>query len=181
VELPLVDIDDNLTIALLMTIDHGIKFNEIAGQELAAVLSDDRIDVVASAATLGIPVAMEVSRTLGLDDFLILQKSRKVHLRDAMSEEVKSITSDGGQRLLLDNARVPCLAGRRVAFVDDVISTGASVRAAVALLERAGAEVVAIGALFTEGSLWREALGPRANLVRALGTLPTFARSGTPR
>lgn len=180
VDLPLIEINDELTIALLMTIDHGVAFNEVAGRELADLLREADVDLVASAATLGIPVAIEVTRALGLDDYLILQKSNKVHLRDALSEPLKSITSDGRQRLLLDPARLAQLNGARVAFVDDVISSGASVHAAITLLERAGAEVAAIGALLTEGDQWREVLGPRAAMVRALGTIPTFPGPADP-
>ena len=67
-------------------------------------------------------------------------------------------------------------AGRRVAVVDDVISTGASVRAALTILRRVGAEPVVIGAMLTEASTWREALGDDAALVHALGGIPVFRR-----
>ncbi len=105
---------------------------------------------------------------------LILQKTAKLHLRDGLREPVESITSSGTQHLLLDRRRIPVVRGRRVAFVDDVISTGASCAAALRLLEAAGANIVAIGALLTEGDAWRSALGPRADLVRSLGTIPLF-------
>lgn len=73
-----------------------------------------------------------------------------------------------------DRGRVPAVSGRRVALVDDVISTGASSAAALRLLGGAGANIVAIGALLTEGDAWRAALGPHADLVRAPGTIPLF-------
>ena len=68
VELPLVPIGPGTAISLLMTIDHGIRFGEVAGADLAGAIADTRPEIVASAATLGIPVAIEVSRHLGLDD-----------------------------------------------------------------------------------------------------------------
>lgn len=173
-DLPLVPLSDDLAIALMMTIDLGVRFTATAGAELARLIEPARPDCVASVATLGIPVAVEVSRALGLDDYLILQKTAKIHLRDGLREPVESITSAGTQHLLLDRRRIPAVRGRRVAFVDDVISTGASSAAALRLLESAGAEIVAIGALLTEGDGWRTELGPRARLVRALGTIPLF-------
>ena len=106
VELPIVPIADDLAISLLMTIDAGIGFMTRAGADLAAVLAPSAPDVVASAATLGIPVAIEVSRALGLDDYLILQKTAKIHLADALAEPLSSITTGGEQRLLLDRARI---------------------------------------------------------------------------
>jgi adenine phosphoribosyltransferase len=173
-ELPIVPLNDELAIALMMTIDMGVRFTSVAGAELAALIEPARVDCVVSMATLGIPVAVEVSRALGLDDYLILQKTPKIHLRDGLREPVRSITSSGTQQLLLDRRRVPLVRGRRVAFVDDVISTGASCAAALRLLEAAGADVVSIGALLTEGDAWRAELGPRAGLVRTLGTIPLF-------
>lgn len=181
VELPLVPLRADACIALLMTIDHGVSFIERAGRDLADELRVSYPDVVVSAATLGIPVALEVSRALGLDDYVILQKSRKVHLDDALTQSVTSITSHGEQRLMLDRKRVPAVRGRRVAFVDDVISTGASVEVAMRLLDRAGADVVGIGCLLTEGNDWRERLGGRADLVRSLGSIPLFDGAGQPR
>jgi hypothetical protein len=52
-------------------------------------------------------VAVEVTRALGLDDYLILPKTAKIHLRDALREPVESITSSGTQHLLLDRRRIP--------------------------------------------------------------------------
>lgn len=174
VDLPLVPIAEGTAISLLMTIDHGVAFGGRAGADLAGLLAGAEPEVVASAATLGIPVAIEVSRALGLDDYLILQKTPKIHLADALAEPLSSITTDAPQRLLLDRARIPAVAGKRVAVVDDVIATGGSIAASCRLLRAAGAEVVAIGAFLVEGRAWVGALGDDADLVSALGAIPLF-------
>ncbi len=174
IELPVVTLHPDLAIALLICVDHGIAFTERAGAELAAMLVPFDVDLVVSVATMGIPLAIEVSRSLGRDDYLILHKTPKIHLGDSLSEPLTSITTDARQRLRMDPARVHAVAGRRVAVVDDVISTGASVRAALALLRRVGADPVVIGALVTEGSDWSTALGPDAERVRSLGAIPVF-------
>ena len=156
-----------------------MSFAERAGAELAALLKPDRPEIVASVATQGIPIAIEISRALGIDDYLILQKTPKIHLADAIDEPLKSITTETTQHLLFDRERIGSVAGRRVALVDDVVSTGGSLRAALALLRRVGAEPVAIGTLVTESGPWRAALGEDAHLVRSLGALPLFRkRSG---
>jgi adenine phosphoribosyltransferase len=159
-----------------MTIDRGVAFMARAGAELADLLRADQPEIVASAATLGIPVAMEVSRALDLDDYVILQKTPKIHLSDALSEPLVSITTAGRQDLLLDRARLPAVEGKRVALVDDVIATGGSMAASLRLLRTAGAQVVAIGVLLVEGAEWRGQLGPDAALVRPLGAIPGFRR-----
>ena len=174
VELPVVALNDQLSLALLITVDMGVAFVDQAGRELAEVLRPYDVQVVATVATMGIPVCIEVTRYLGLDQYIILHKTPKIHLADALSEPVRSITTDLDQLLLFDRARIKDVAGRRVAIVDDVISTGASTGAALRLLRRVGADVVVVGTLVTEGSLWRGALGEDAGLVHALGSIPVF-------
>jgi len=117
---------------------------------------------------------VEVTRHLGLDQYVILHKTPKIHLADAISETVRSITTDAEQRLLFDRARIKDVEGKRVAIVDDVISTGASTGTALRLLRGVGAEIVVIGTLVTEASIWRTSLGEDASMVRALGSIPFF-------
>jgi adenine/guanine phosphoribosyltransferase-like PRPP-binding protein len=174
VDLPLVPLSEDLTIALLICVDHGVAFAEIAGRELADLMRPFAPEIVVSVATMGIPLAIEASRALGLDDYVILHKTPKIHLGETWAEPVTSITTDKPQKLRLDPARVGAVRGRRVAVVDDIISTGASTLAALRLLRRIGAEPVVIGTLMTEGSGWRSALGTDADNVRALGSMPLF-------
>ncbi len=179
VDLPVVSLNDQLALALLITVDMGVEFMSQAGAELADVLKSYQVEIVATVATMGIPLVVEVTRHLGLDQYVILHKTPKIHLADAVAEPVRSITTDADQRLLFDRARIDDVANRRVAIVDDVISTGASTGAALRLLRGVGAEIVVIGTLVTEGSLWRAALGDDAKLVRALGSIPVFRPDGS--
>jgi adenine phosphoribosyltransferase len=178
VELPLVPLSDELTIALLIAVDLGVAFSETAGRELAELMRTAEPEIVVSVATMGIPIAIEVSRALGIDDYVILHKTPKIHLGESWAEPVYSITTDTPQRLRMDPARVDAVHGRRVAVVDDVISTGASLSSALRLVRRMDAEPVVIGCLMTEGGAWREALGPDAALVRTLGAMPLFRPDG---
>jgi adenine/guanine phosphoribosyltransferase-like PRPP-binding protein len=179
VDLPVVSLSDQLALALLITVDMGVEFMSRAGEELADILRPYGVDIVATVATMGIPLVVEVTRHLGLDQYVILHKTPKIHLEDAVAEPVRSITTNAVQRLLFDRARIKDVAGKRVAIVDDVISTGASTGAALRLLRGIGAEVVVIGTLVTEASLWRSALGDDAQMVRALGSIPVFRPDGS--
>lgn len=177
IALPIVPVSDALSIALMIVVDHGVRFVDTAGEELAAHFADADIDIVVAPATLGIPIAMAVTRALGLDDYLILQKSRKVHLGDALEAPVHAITSTTSSALLLDRARLHAVQGKRVLFVDDVISTGSSVTAALALLESAGAVIAGIGTLLAEGDGWPDALLPYQDRLVTLGRIPLFPTS----
>ncbi len=175
VTLPIVAINDKLAISLLMVIDMGVRFGERIGKALAAKLGPLEPDIVVGAATLGIPVVIEVSRALGLDQYVIAQKSPKIHLADALIEELQSVTSAGKQRLMLDRRSVPLLAARRVVVVDDVVATGSSLAATLKLVRAAGGDVVGAGVILTEGHDWKETLGTDARLVQGLGHIPQFA------
>ena len=178
-DLPLVALSDDLTIALLICVDLGVAFADTAGRELAARLDEHRPEVVVSVATMGIPLAIEVSRNLGLDDYVILHKTPKIHLGESFAEPVRSITTGTPQKLRIDPLRITAVAGKRVAVVDDIISTGASTLAALNLIRRVGGQPVVIGTLMTEGSGWRTALGPDAAMVHALGSMPVFRPDGS--
>ncbi len=177
-DVPLIQVAPDVAIALLITSDHGVSFMAQACTELAELLEPTRPEVVATNATLGLPVAIEVTRALGLDDYLLLHKTPKIHLEDAFTEPLSSITTDGRQMLRLDRARQQLVAGRRVVLVDDVVSTGGTIAAGCRLLRSAGAELVGIGALLVEGTNWHETLGEDAARVRSLGTLPLFRPEG---
>jgi adenine/guanine phosphoribosyltransferase-like PRPP-binding protein len=179
VDLPLVSLNEQLALALLITVDMGVDFMSRAGAELAEIIRPYDVDIVATVATMGIPVVVEVTRHLGLDQYVILHKTPKIHLADAVSESVRSITTDAEQRLLFDRARIKDVDGKRVAIVDDVISTGASTGTALRLLRGVGAEIVVIGTLVTEASIWRTSLGDDAQMVRALGSIPVFRPDGS--
>ena len=166
VTLPIVPINQKLAISLLMVIDMCVRFGERIGKAMAGHLRPLKPDVIVGAATLGIPVVIEVSRALGLDQYVIAQKSPKIHLADALVQEVESVTSAGKQRLMLDRRSVPLLAKRRVAVVDDVVAT---------LARAAGAEIVGASVILTEGHDWRKTLGADASLVHGLGHIPQFS------
>jgi adenine phosphoribosyltransferase len=177
--LPIVPIRPDFAISLMMVIDLGVRFGEHIGKALADRLAPLRPKVVVGAATLGIPVAIEVSRHLGLDRYVIIQKSPKLHLSDARAETITSITSKGEQRLLLDRAAEPLIRGQRIVLVDDVVATGSSLKGSLNLVRAAGAEVAGIGVVLTEAHAWRGVLGADANLVTSLAHIPQFRRAGT--
>jgi adenine/guanine phosphoribosyltransferase-like PRPP-binding protein len=177
-DLPIVAIKPDFAISLMMIIDLGVRFGAHVGEKLAEKLAPLKPEIVVGTATLGIPVAIEVTRALGLDHYVVLQKSPKLHLANALTQTIQSITSKGEQRLMLDPRAVPLLKGRRTVVVDDVAASGGSLRGAIALTRQAGAEIVGVGVVLSEAHDWRATLGEDAALVQSLAHIPQFEPDG---
>lgn len=173
-DLPIVPINPEFAISLMMVIDLGVKFGEHIGKCLAEKIARLRPDIIVGPATLGIPVAIEVTRALGLDQYVVLQKSPKLHLSDALEYKLTSITSKGEQRILLDRAAIPLIKGRRVVVVDDVVASGSSLKAALELVREAGGEIVGAGVILTEAQEWREVLGEDVEHLVSVAHIPQF-------
>jgi adenine/guanine phosphoribosyltransferase-like PRPP-binding protein len=136
--------------------------------------------VIVGLPTLGLAFASLVAERLGQQRYVPLGYSRKFWYDDALSEPVSSITSpQAGKQLRLDPNLKPLIEGRRVALVDDAISTGATAVAAVRLLQKAGAEVAGMIVAMKQTNRWE---APAAALsaplaVRAVYGCPLFLRS----
>jgi adenine/guanine phosphoribosyltransferase-like PRPP-binding protein len=129
--------------------------------DLAQKLSVFAPDVIVGLPTLGLTLAGAVAQKLGHSRYVPLGISAKFWYRDELSVPLTSITSpDQAKRLFVDPRMVPLLAGQRVALIDDVISSGTSILAGIALLKACGVHPVALGAAMLQSDRWRESLAP---------------------
>lgn len=125
--------------------------------------------------TLGLPLASNVARRLGHTRMVPLGTSRKFWYRDDLSEPMKSITSPtAAKTLYIDPRMLPLLRGKRVAVVDDVISSGQSMGAVLRLLAKAEIEPVAIGCAMLQGRHWEEPLAAWRDRIVAPLRSPRF-------
>ena len=131
-------------------------------------------DVLITAESKGIPLVCEMARLNGNERYVLARKSEKLYMRNVFSAEVRSITTGHAQTLYLDGADADYLRGKRVVIVDDVISTGESLRALEALVTRAGGEIAGRMAILAEGDAAK-----RSDLIY-LEKLPLFDREGNP-
>jgi adenine/guanine phosphoribosyltransferase-like PRPP-binding protein len=132
-------------------------------------------EAVVGLPTLGQVFAPPIAEALGHPNWVAPGWSRKRWYEERLSVAAHSITSPVERRLWLDPRLLPRLAGRRVLLVDDVISTGASARAGLALLAAAGVTPVALLVAMAQGDRWAPAW-PDAVPVRAVFSTPIFAR-----
>ena len=146
-ELPICKVNDHLDIAAF------IMFSDVELTEAcaAALLKKaPEFDVILTAEAKGIPLAYEMARQMDIP-YVVARKSVKVYTIDPIEVTVNSITTQNPQKLYLGRDEVELLKGKRVLIVDDVISTGESLKALETLVERAGGKIVGQAAVLAEG------------------------------
>jgi len=108
-------------------------------------------DYILSAESKGIPLAHEMARQNKDAKYVVARKSTKLYMSDVLDVEVNSITTARTQHLYIDGADAKMMCGKRVLIVDDVISTGESLKSLEALVNATGAEIVGRMAILAEG------------------------------
>lgn len=146
--LPVIPIDESMAFASFVVLGDTELISACA-PVLAEKIGD--VDAIVTAEAKGIALSYEISRLLGLKEFVVVRKSVKSYMKDTVSVPVNSITTKGEQRLYLDGIDAEKIKGKRVCILDDVISTGHSLAALEDLAQTAGAEVVVKAAILAEG------------------------------
>ena len=107
-------------------------------------------DLIVTAEAKGIPLAYEMARQSN-KNYIPARKGPKLYMSEAVIVEDKSITTEGGQRLVIDRKDLESMNGKRVLIVDDVISTGGSLHALEELVAHSSTQVVGKAAVLAEG------------------------------
>lgn len=165
-ELPLFEIKPGLRIAILNILG-DTELVSACAKGLADKLAAIEYDVAVTAETKSIPLAYALSVETR-KPYVILRKTYKPYMGNALSAETLSITTGQPQTLFLDEKDRQMMQGKKVVILDDVISTGSTLQGMRLLMQHAGAQVVAEAAILTEGerAKWRD--------IVSLGHLPVF-------
>lgn len=147
-ELPIIRLTDDLSIASFVILGDTEIVSESA-KELVRRLPE--VDILITAEAKGIPLIYEISKLLGMKNYVVARKSIKAYMDSPIVDEVFSITTQKMQILVLEEKYAKLIKGKRVAIIDDVISTGESLRAIESLVNTAGGTVVAKAAILAEG------------------------------
>ena len=169
-ELPICKVNDNLYIA---------GFVIFGDQELTVACARELLarapeyDYIITAEAKGIPLAHEMARQSGAAKYFLARKGPKLYMTGVFESSVKSITTAKEQKLYLDTADAELMKGKRILIVDDVISTGESLLALEALVNKAGGIIAGRMAVLAEGDAQ-----DRDDLIY-LEKLPLFNPDGT--
>lgn len=149
VDLPVLAIDKDVKIAFFNL--HGAQeLTEHCAKEIAKLIPD--AEVVLTAESKGLQLAHCVARNLGHKFYAVARKTQKLYMQDGMSATVKSITTRNVQTLYLSQHDVNLIKGKKVAIVDDVISTGGSLEGLEILVKKSGGKVAYKAFVLAEGN-----------------------------
>ena len=169
-DLPICPVNENLYIA---------GFVIFGDPELTVACARDLLakapeyDYILTAEAKGIPLAHEMARQAGDPKYILARKAPKLYMRDVFEVSVQSITTAKEQHLYLDGADAELMKGKRILLVDDVISTGESLLALEALVEKAGGTICGRMSILAEGDAQN-----RPDIIY-LEKLPLFHPDGT--
>ena len=170
-DLPLCPVNESLYIGAFV-IFGDVELTIACASELLKVAP--KYDYLITAESKGIPLAYEMARQAGDNKWLLARKAAKLYMQDVFSVEVNSITTAKTQTLYLDGADAELMKGKRILIVDDVISTGESLRAVEELVKKAGGIIVGRMAVLAEGD------AAKRDDIIYLEKLPLFDKNGNP-
>ena len=147
-ELPLCKVNDDLYIAAFIMFGDV----EITTNSAKALLEKaPEFDVLITAESKGIPLLYEMARQSGNNYYIVARKGPKLYMKDIITTQVDSITTDHVQTLCIGSEEAEAMNGKRVLIVDDVISTGESLAALETLINKVGGNIVGRMAVLAEG------------------------------
>lgn len=166
-KLPIIQLPTGVSIAFFNL--HGNQeLTEYCGKEIAKRIAEFTPEIVITAESKGLQLAHVVARELRQPLYAVARKSQKLYMVDGIQYTVSSITTRGEQTLYLSKHDVELIKGKRVAIVDDVISTGGSLSGLEKLVEMSGGKTVIKATVLAEGN------ASNRNDIVSLGTIPLF-------
>ena len=169
-QLPMFKVADNVYIAAFILFG-DVEITKAAAEELLKKAPE--FDIMVTAEAKSIPLIYEMARQAGVNDYVIARKGPKVYMENIISTEVDSITTAGIQKLVIGQKEIDMMKGKRVLIVDDVISTGESLKSIELLVNKAGGNIVGKMAVLAEGEA-----ADRDDII-FLEKLPLFNEDGT--
>ena len=137
--LPLLQLPGGITIAFFNL--HGDStLTEHCAKQLAPLVAD--CDVLLTAESKGLQLCHCIARELGQRYYAVARKTKKLYMQDGIELKIQSsITTGKEQTFYLSKHDADLLKGKKVGIIDDVVSTGASLKGLEALVEKAGGTV----------------------------------------
>ena len=168
-DLPLCPLNDKLMIAGFVIFGDP-ELTTACAKEL--LLRAPEYDYMITAESKGIPLVHEMARLAGNQKYFLARKTPKLYMTGVFEVKVRSITTAKEQTLYLDAADAELMKGKKILIIDDVISTGESLKALEELVLKAGGEIAGKMTILAEGDAQE-----RPDIIY-LEKLPLFTSEG---
>lgn len=155
--LPIIQVGEDLWIASFVMMGDAQLINVCAGG-LASKLAAADFDLMLGPEAKVVPLLQAIATILGHKRYIVCRKSVKAYMQNPLVVEAQSITTRGVQKLVLDGIDVERVKGKRIAVVDDVVSTGGTLDGVEDLIKKAGGQVACRVAVLKEGDFFKEDL-----------------------
>ena len=150
-ELKKVRVAPNLRIASFVMLGDAGLIEKCADALYEKIKKLGEIDMLVCPEAKGIPLTHALAVRIGVD-YVVARKSVKSYMEHPIVAEVKSITTTEKQIIVIDEFDAAKLKGKKVCVVDDVVSTGGSLRSLEDVLAKTGCSVVSkVAVLLEEG------------------------------
>lgn len=172
-EYPIVDLSEGVK-GVYFFLPGDLELIERCAELISERVSCLAFDIIMVPEVGAVPLAHSLAR-LTQKDYVVIRKNPKLYMERPIIENVRSITTQGVQQLVLDTRDVPKIKQKRVLIVDDVISTGGTLQGLVRLASKCESRLTGIATVFLEGSSTDGSLESLyACPVVSLGHLPLF-------
>ena len=171
-ELPICKVTDDLYIGAFICFGDA-ELTVACAREMLKLVPADSYDYLFTAEAKSIPLIHEMARQSGAEKYFIARKGAKAYMPDPICVEDQSITTAGMQKLYLGRDDAELICGKRILLIDDVISTGGSLKAMESLIEQAGGKVAGKIAVLAEGD------AKDREDIKFLAPLPLFNADGS--
>jgi len=148
IELPLMDLGGGFYI-YSFDMTGEAEWNRVAAEELNKRLAahDFYSFVTVQTKSSGLTQATAA----GCKSYLELRKSYKGFMKDPKHIAVKSITTEDTQELWIGKEKYEQFQGKKLCFIDDVVSTGGTIDSVLIMAKEIGFEISVIACVLTEG------------------------------
>ena len=168
--LPICKVSDDLYIGAFV-IFGDVELTVHCAAELLKRAPD--YDYIIAPEAKSIPLIYEMARQSGAEYYFLARKQAKAYMTGVFETDVKTITTQGVQKLVIDQKDAERMRGKRMLLLDDVISTGGALRGVEALVEQAGGIVAGRMSILAEGDSYN-----REDII-SLAKLPLFNPDGS--
>lgn len=168
-KLPIKPISRTTSIASFDILE-DVELIERAAAELAEKLKGYEFDYLVGPEVKVVPLIYELARKMRQASYVICRKSIKPSMIDPVVLKPLPYFPKHVKPLVIDGKDAQKLNGKRVIVVDDVVSTGVTLRMVNKLMEKVGAQVVATAAILRQGDKQFDVID---NFIY-LATLPIF-------